>query len=132
FGFPPSALSFILEQFSQLGTVMRHVTVPNSNWVHLKYPSKIQAQLALSRNGKIFSSNIMVGVQPCVDLSVINSSQINSTTTPPPNTTTPIRAFNSSFKIPIGDVSQLVLNTSKTPQKDTGIISKAIDYIFGL
>merc|ERR1719193_96196 len=32
-GFPPSAASFILQQFGACGTVLQHVMPPNSNWV---------------------------------------------------------------------------------------------------
>lgn len=41
FGFPPSAASFILSQFSQLGTILQHHIPPNGNWMHLKYQTKL-------------------------------------------------------------------------------------------
>lgn len=54
----------------------------NGNWMHILYQSKLQAKKvnywmifkwllfifqALSKNGKIFGNDIMVGVQPCID-----------------------------------------------------------------
>ena len=41
FGFPPSAASFILSQFAQLGTILQHHIPPNGNWMHLKYQTKL-------------------------------------------------------------------------------------------
>lgn len=40
FGFPPSASSFILSQFSQYGTILHHHMPPNGNWMHIKYQTK--------------------------------------------------------------------------------------------
>lgn len=37
FGFPPAAASYILTQFTQLGTVTRHHNPGSGNWMHLKY-----------------------------------------------------------------------------------------------
>lgn len=74
FGFPPAAASYILQQFSQFGNIMKHVIAPNGNWMHLQYQSKIQAQKALSKNGRVFGNNIMVGVAECTDQSVTSAS----------------------------------------------------------
>lgn len=73
FGFPPSAASYILDQFSQYGTIIQHRVFPNSNWIHILYQSKLDAKKALSKNGKVFGSGIMVGVQQCIDKSVMGS-----------------------------------------------------------
>ena len=32
FGFPPAAASYILQQFSQFGNILKHVIAPNGNW----------------------------------------------------------------------------------------------------
>ena len=42
--------------------------------MHLQYQSRIQAQKALSKNGKVFGSNIMVGVAECNDQNVASGS----------------------------------------------------------
>lgn len=115
FRFPPSATSYVLQQFSQYGNILKHVVSPfqfhlslagfirftlcriilssydqlmyfvcnmlnrvkrpvfslqtsaDGNWMHLHYQSKIQAKKALSKHGKVFGGNIMVGVTPCID-----------------------------------------------------------------
>ncbi|PIK61049.1 putative nucleoporin NUP53 [Apostichopus japonicus] len=59
FGFPPSAASYILQQFSQYGNIQKHV------------------QKALSKNGKIFGGNIMIGATPCIDKGVMEVGKEN-------------------------------------------------------
>jgi hypothetical protein len=66
FGFPPNATSYIIEQFSQYGTIIRHEMTSEGNWVHLQYQTKLQARKALSKNGKVYGEGVMVGVQPCI------------------------------------------------------------------
>ena len=72
FGFPPSAASFILSQFSQLGTILQHHIPPNGNWMHLKYQTKMQAQKALGKSNKVMGGSIMIGVSVCSDPEVTN------------------------------------------------------------
>ena len=125
FGFPPNSVSFILDQFSQYGTILHHVVVSGSNWLHLKYHTPLQAKKALSKNGRVFGSCIMVGVQQCIDKALMNSSSGESQ----PIRGTPMRPLTSNYKVPIGDSS---LNTqANTPQKNTGVISQALEYVFG-
>ncbi|KAI6657462.1 hypothetical protein LOD99_208 [Oopsacas minuta] len=124
FGFPPNSVSFILDQFSQYGTILHHVTVPGSNWLHLKYHTSLQAKKALSKNGRVFGSCIMVGVQQCIDKAVMGSYTGDSQVI----RGTPMRPLTSNYKVPIGDSS---LSQANTPQKNTGIVSKALEYVFG-
>ena len=37
------------------------------NWLHIQYQTKMQAQKALSKNGKVLANSLMVGVMPCID-----------------------------------------------------------------
>ena len=118
FGFPPSAASYILSQFSQCGTVLQHQMPANGNWMHIKYQTRMQAQKALGRSGRVFGGTLMVGVLPCsdpaesshleasvlggvtnsaepitvgaADSSILNSSNLN--------TTKPIRSLTQSYK----------------------------------
>ena len=41
FGFPPSAASFILSQFSSYGTILQHSMPPNANWMHLRFQTRL-------------------------------------------------------------------------------------------
>merc|ERR1719278_1362798 len=71
--FPPSAASFILQQFGACGTVLQHVMPPNSNWMHIRFQTRLQATKALGKNAGILGGSIMVGVAPCRDESVLDS-----------------------------------------------------------
>ncbi|XP_027057430.1 nucleoporin NUP35-like isoform X2 [Pocillopora damicornis] len=142
FGFPPAASSFILQQFSQYGNIMKSVT-SKGNWLHLQYQSKLQAKKALSKNGKIYGSNIMVGVMPCIEKSVMEtfgkenmstplSSNRNETmmTSPTASKPVPVRPLTAAYQAARSD-HQVVSNGARTPQKDANIVSKAMEYIFG-
>lgn len=72
FGFPQSATSFVLQEFSVYGQIIRHIPNPQGNWLHIQYQTKLQAQKALSKNGKILANSLMVGVMPCIDKRVMN------------------------------------------------------------
>ncbi|CAG0893762.1 unnamed protein product [Darwinula stevensoni] len=62
FGFPSGATSYILNQFGALGTIDEHDIPGNGNWIHLHYQTPLQASKALSRNGRVLTNHIMVGV----------------------------------------------------------------------
>jgi hypothetical protein len=67
FGFPPSATSYILQEFANYGQIINHVPSTQGNWLHIQYQSKLQAQKALSKNGKILANSLMIGVMQCID-----------------------------------------------------------------
>lgn len=74
FGFPPASASYILLQFAQYGNILKHTMASPGNWMHLQYQSRLQARKALSKDGKVFGDSIMVGVKPCIDKSVMGTS----------------------------------------------------------
>ncbi|XP_065918651.1 nucleoporin NUP35-like [Dysidea avara] len=134
YGFPPASASFILEQFAQYGTILKHVICSNGNWMHILYQSKLQAKKALSKNGKVFGSDIMVGVQPCIDKSVIESEQstvANSLTTTIPNRSLGnMRPLTAAYHATQAH-NEVVPSNPNTPHKDNGFIAKAMEYFFG-
>lgn len=67
FGFPPAAASAVLAQFSQLGHIVEHRFPGQGNWVNLCYQTRLDARRALSYNGKVLPSHVMVGVIQCKD-----------------------------------------------------------------
>uniref|UniRef100_A0A672Z439 Nucleoporin NUP53 n=1 Tax=Sphaeramia orbicularis TaxID=375764 RepID=A0A672Z439_9TELE len=138
FGFPPASASYILLQFAQYGNILRHSMASPGNWMHLQYQSRLQARKALSKDGKVFGDAIMVGVKPCIDKSVMESSDavstplsssfINSSTLP----STPrsaLRPLSSAYRTPSGDYQ--VVADRQTPRKDDSFVSKAMEYMFG-
>lgn len=146
FGFPPAAVSFVLQQFSQYGNILKHVISTDGNWMHLHYQSKIQAKKALSKNGKVLGNSIMVGVTHCIDKKVMEvdkeneSLNLSSAQFGTPGTSfmspqvggvkkTPIRPLTAAYKAARSENE--VLQNSKAPKKDGGFVSKAMEYMFG-
>jgi hypothetical protein len=74
FGFPSSYSSTILTYFHNFGQILRVKHSENGgNWIHLLYMTKLQAEKALGKNGKILDpGNIMIGVVKCTDQSVLS------------------------------------------------------------
>lgn len=64
YGFPARSKSFILHQFQTLGEVI-NFTAGAGNWLHIRYYTRLQAEKALSYDGKTLSGNVMIGVKKC-------------------------------------------------------------------
>ena len=61
------------------GTILQHHIPPNGNWMNIRFQTKLQAQKALGRTGRVFGGSLMVGVSPCLDPpadATANASQI--------------------------------------------------------
>ncbi|TDH06501.1 hypothetical protein EPR50_G00114130 [Perca flavescens] len=132
-----TSASYILLQFAQYGNVLKHTMASPGNWMHLQYQSRLQARKALSKDGKVFGDAIMVGVKPCIDKSVMDSSAAVS---PPFSTSFSSPAFPSTPRSAIRPLSAAyrssasdyqVLADRQTPKKDESLVSKAMEYMFG-
>ncbi|PVD34006.1 hypothetical protein C0Q70_05268 [Pomacea canaliculata] len=143
FGFPPGATSFILQQFSQYGNILKHVLSAEGNWMHVHFQSKLQAKKALSKNGKVYGGRMMIGVLPCIDKSVMEDKEnvtLASTPMTPQamstelnvsarGTGTPIRPLTAAYAASRSEYE--VLKNKPTPRKDQGIVSMVKEYMFG-
>jgi len=138
FGFPSLSASYVLQKFALHGTIVcNKMAGAEGNYMHVKYESSLQAKKALSRNGKILPGNIMIGVTPCINLSVISQESLNrsnvlsspQTTPRPVNLRPSLRPLTSAYQAASNE--NKVLNMSNTPQKSNGFITKAMDYMFG-
>ncbi|XP_069090231.1 nucleoporin NUP35 [Pleurodeles waltl] len=147
FGFPQASASYILLQFAQYGNILKHVMSNTGNWMHVQYQSKLQARKALSKDGRVFGESIMVGVKPCIDKSVMESSDRSSACstssvfsppvrtigTPVQSATTPrattMRPLAAAYKASTSDYQ--VVADRQTPRKDDSLVSKAMEYMFG-
>ncbi|NXH20598.1 NUP35 protein, partial [Bucco capensis] len=149
FGFPQTSASYILLQFSQYGSILKHVMSNSGNWMHIRYQSKLQARKALSKDGKIYGESIMIGVKPCIDKSVMGSCERSSAfsassvfISPAKSFSAPDQAANSSpartptmrrlataYRASTSDYQ--VVSDRQTPKKDESMISKAMEYMFG-
>lgn len=155
FGFPPSDMNNVLAHISSRVRIVDKHPPPHSqsNWIHLKCASELEAQRALACNGNIVSGSIMIGVIPCTDEGVIlrcdkerNCSKMNGSiksfcnigrlSKSPEYSTprTPIR-IQSARPLAVGYnqnlSSQSVRSPENVPQKSTGLVSKAMEYMFG-
>lgn len=141
-GFPPSAASFILQQFGACGTVLQHVMPPNSNWMHIRFQTRLQATKALGKNAGVLGGSIMVGVAPCRDDSVLDALNTSMAVgTPTLDTSvanlssnlggTPrsIRPLTQAYREAQGE--HRVVPGTNTPTRSTGVVSKAVGYMFG-
>ncbi|KDR08044.1 Nucleoporin NUP53 [Zootermopsis nevadensis] len=72
FGFPPSAASYILSQFSHYGKILEKRMPAKGNWMHIRYQTKLESRKALSNSGKVFGGTIMIGVMLCKDQEILN------------------------------------------------------------
>jgi len=144
-GFPPSAASFIVQQMSGCGSVLQHVMTPNSNWMHVRFQTRLQASKAVAKNGCVIGGTIMVGVALCRDESVLdqlNSSCLDTSSATGAanesvaslgsglnNTPRTIRPLTQAYKEAQND-SKVVPGTN-TPNKSSGLVSKAMGCMFG-
>jgi hypothetical protein len=55
--------SYILDHFRQYGEILDYRN-SGSNWMTITYSTRLSAQKALSRNGKVIGGNCMIGVSP--------------------------------------------------------------------
>lgn len=122
FGFPPSALSMVLAQLSSCGVIVEKKVPTQGNWLHVKFNNLSDVPRALSLNGRCINNCIMIGVT----LHHNKENKENEATF-----TSPIRArsLRHSYITPPSNSS--VLPPQNVPQKSTGLVSKAIEYVFG-
>lgn len=154
FGFPASDLNTVLAHISSRVRIVDKHPPPHSqsNWIHLKCASEQEAQRAFACNGNIVSGSIMIGVIPCTDEGVIlgsdkeNRSRMNGSMKCYPNLgrmnqspeystpRTPIRIQNARPLVTGYNQNlspQSVRTPENVPQKSTGLVSKAMEYMFG-
>lgn len=133
-GFPPHAASLVLTQFSQFGTITDKKFPPEGNWVHIKYNSPHEVSRAMSFNGKIISNSIMVGViqnqlnnipSPIWNKENDSNVCVQATMLASPNRA---RSLTQPYALPR---NAEVLSPQNVPQRSTGIVTKAMEYVFG-
>lgn len=124
FGFPPSALSLVLSQLANCGPIAEKRIPSQGNWIHIKFNNLSEVAKALSLNGKLINNSIMIGV----NLHYENDNKENDGSNV---FTSPIRArsLRHSFVSPQSPNS--VIPPQALPQKSTGLMTKAMEYVFG-
>lgn len=127
FGFPSSALSLILNHFSQCGTIVDKVFPPQSgNWVHLKFTSRLECDRAINFNEKILAGSLMIGVTRCKDPTLMSKESQSILE----NGHTRVRPLaHIAYKNAQSPID--IAPSPTTPKRSTGIVNKAMDYFFG-
>lgn len=124
FGFPPSSTSIVLAQFASCGTIIDKKHPTQGNWMHVKFSSLHEVAKALAINGKVISNCIMIGVRPhhnTEDKENLENSGYTS----------PIRARSLRLSYANPQINTPVIPPHNVPQKSTGLVTKAMEYVFG-
>jgi len=122
FGFPPSQASHVLKLFQEIGDIVRHnIPVGQCNWMHIQFQTSIQARQALSRNGKNFGGNLMVGVIECTNPTVQTAG--SSTAEFPRPINPPPQPWTTSHRVDIYG--------SKAPRRSDTLWAKFVEYVIG-
>lgn len=145
FGFPPSSTSYILQDFSLHGQILKYIPNTKGNWMHIRYQTKLHARKALSKNGKILADSIMIGVLPCIDKEIMQqhsgdenlikssldvSIKSNDYLGPPSSKLSRTQSLRSNIR-PLGVANRDKDDDGRLPRKNPNIISKAMEYMFG-
>ncbi|CAG9784815.1 unnamed protein product [Diatraea saccharalis] len=118
FGFPPNAANTVLARFSNCGAMIDKIYPTQGNWAHLRYATRAEKERAMALNGRQVLPGIMVGVVECREVPRI--SVTNPGLTSPERQTTGARSLCPT-PIPSAPV----------PQRSSGLLSKALDYVLG-
>ena len=127
FGFPRSRTTDILHIFRQYGEFLDQKS-SGGNWVHLCYATKLQAQQALAKNGKIINGDLMIGVVPCTDNTWLKPHHLSGV----PTSVGPTSASTSAFASATSpSISPSVLSPSSLPTSSTGLWQAFWTHVFG-
>nr|XP_006824490.1 PREDICTED: nucleoporin NUP53-like [Saccoglossus kowalevskii] len=131
FGFPPAAASFLLQQFSQYGNIVRHV-VGQITTTFLVSHSSIMVGITACID-RVSHSSIMVGITACIDRSVMQATSEQASTSTicnPCDTESPaIRPLTAAYKA--ASSQHEVAPTGSTPKKSANVVSRTFEYMFG-
>nr|GEV39390.1 nuclear pore complex protein NUP35-like [Tanacetum cinerariifolium] len=65
YGFSPGDTNLVIREFEKCGVILKHIPGPrDSNWMHILYQSRFDAQKALSKNGMQLNGALIIGVKP--------------------------------------------------------------------
>jgi hypothetical protein len=128
FGFNPTAIPAILQQFQSYGEVIKVRHGPtNANWIHLQYRTKLQALKALEKNGRTLNGTLMIGVVPCTDKLVI-SGQGSSV----PEPSVRLMTGPQKFRAASSEYSLDKIEPANAPQPRRSVWSNILTYVFGI
>lgn len=124
FGFPPSTASVALSHFTNCGHILDKKFPTQGNYVHIKFSNPYEVNKALGMNGRLIMNNIMVGVVPYYPDEKENANVVQEITSP-------IRARSLRHSYVSPHMNTSLVASPNVPQKSTGIVTKAMEYVFG-
>ncbi|KAH7429472.1 hypothetical protein KP509_09G050500 [Ceratopteris richardii] len=139
FGFGIDDTNIVMRELEKCGPIVRHVPGPGgSNWIHVQFQTRYDAQKALYKNGMQLSGTLIMGVKPVDPMqrqALAERSQRTAFNVLPPKTPskgaviTPMKASARPYYLqPSGGSHSAGLVAS--PSKS--ILSKVTDLVFGL
>ncbi|KAL0840047.1 hypothetical protein ABMA28_015371 [Loxostege sticticalis] len=118
FGFPPNAANTILARFSNCGAILDKQYPTQGNWAHIRYATRAEKERAMNLCGRQVLPGIMVGVVECREVPRISVAS--------PGITSPERPTSGARSL-----CPTPIPSAPVPQRSTGLISKALDYVLG-
>ncbi|KAI8429269.1 hypothetical protein MSG28_007773 [Choristoneura fumiferana] len=117
FGFPPNAANTVLARFSNCGAILDKQYPTQGNWAHVRYATRAERERALALSGRQVLPGVMVGVGACRE---------------PPRAAcaSPGRAGARQTQ-GARSLCPTPVPSAPVPQRSTGLISKALDYVLG-
>ncbi|XP_063227612.1 nucleoporin NUP35 [Bacillus rossius redtenbacheri] len=152
FGFPANTTQAVIQHFSHFGTIVDRRLPNQGNWVHLRYQGRLECHKALANNGRVLLGRVMIGVLPCKDKTIVGENTGVCTMPGTPGTpdsvmsprqltigspsvsvSSPLSARTARPLVQAYKIAQAdsrVVSPANMPQKSTGVVSRAMEYLF--
>ncbi|XP_053602325.1 nucleoporin Nup35 [Plodia interpunctella] len=117
FGFPPNAANTVLARFSNCGAILDKQYPTQGNWAHVRYATRAEKERAMALSGRQVLPGIMVGVVECKEPPRIITS---------PGVISPERQTTGARSL-----CPTPIPSAPVPERSSGLISKALDYVLG-
>eukprot|EP01119_Soliformovum_irregulare_P025492 TRINITY_DN9464_c0_g1_i1.p1 TRINITY_DN9464_c0_g1~~TRINITY_DN9464_c0_g1_i1.p1 ORF type:complete len:297 (-),score=57.48 TRINITY_DN9464_c0_g1_i1:25-915(-) len=121
FGFDPSQRGLVMSHFQKYGDIIRS-KIGEGNWIDIQYQTRVQAQKAITKNGKLIDRSLMVGVTPAVAVR-------EQVATAPPRS---IGSTEPRYRPAQGAYAVEPLIPKSAPTAYSALWSKVLEYIFNL
>ncbi|KAJ0179681.1 hypothetical protein K1T71_004272 [Dendrolimus kikuchii] len=118
FGFPPNAANTVLARFSNCGAILDKQYPTQGNWAHIRYATRAEKERAMVLSGRQVLPGIMVGVVECKEPPRISVAS--------PGIASPERQVAG-----VRSLCPTPIPSAPVPQRSSGLISKALDYVLG-
>ncbi|XP_024529811.1 nuclear pore complex protein NUP35-like [Selaginella moellendorffii] len=138
YGFPGEDTNLVLREFEKCGPIIKQVAGPaTSNWLHIQYQSRQDAQKALAKNGMQLYGALIIGVKPVDPLqrqALMDKAQRSSgLSVPHPKASAKGMASAQTAARPyyLHSDSSLARPASTIASPTKSLLSKVVDLVFG-